>query len=129
MMFLERNREQPGRLGDISFSSAGNLIDAVQMKEPADFVGIRPVKSEELDSRRDHLIAMAVQHRMDQHIAGCCGYPAGVSGLLEAAGQHNRRVGMQVAMPRQAEALRHNFYARAYVTKMRNLNCWPHVIG
>ena len=97
------------------------------MEKAAYFVGSRPVKPDQLDSRRDHLIAMAVQHRMNEHIPCRCGYPAGVSGLLEAAGQYNRRVGVQVAMPRQAEPVRQDFYACPYVTKMGTLKRWPHV--
>jgi hypothetical protein len=51
-----------------------------------------------------HVILMAVQRGMDQHIARCCAYAPNIPGFLKGAGQHNRGIRVQMAVARQAEA-------------------------
>jgi hypothetical protein len=94
------------RFTEILFGSSRNLVDLVQVIEPTDTRFIGPVKPDQLDTRRDHLISMAVQGGVDQHIASSCLYAPVVSGFLEAACQYNGRIGVKMPMPRQAKAAR-----------------------
>ena len=74
------------------------------MIEAAKSAGIRPVQPDQRNPCGDHPIRMAVQRRMNQHIAGPGECTPNVARFLEAARQHYRRIGAQMAMPRQAEA-------------------------
>jgi len=94
------------RFTEILFGSSCNLVDLVQVIEPTDTGFIGPVKPDQLDTCRDHLISMAVQGGVDQYIASSCLYPPVISGFLEAACQDNGRIGVKVPVPRQAEAAR-----------------------
>jgi hypothetical protein len=46
---------------DILFGSSSNCVDVIETIEPANSGGIRPVQSNQLESRGDHLIPMAVE--------------------------------------------------------------------
>src|SRR5215468_9930297 len=97
---------------EILFGSSRNLVDLVQMIEPTNASFIGPLKPDQLDAGRDHLISMTVQGGMDQHVACSCLNAPVVSGFLKAACQYNCRVGVKMLMPRQAETARQRLYTR-----------------
>lgn len=115
------------RFTEILFGSARNLVDLVQVIEPPDTRFIEPVKPDQLDTGRDHLISMAVQGGVDQHIASSCLYASVISGLLEAACQYNSRVGVKMPMPRQAEATRQGLQTRRDAPKTRIVDRYRHI--
>jgi len=82
------------RFNNVLFGGTGNSTHVIQMIEPTSATCVRPVKPDEFDSRRDHLVSMAIQSSMDKDISGCGPYPAVVSGFLEASRQHNRCIGV-----------------------------------
>lgn len=81
-----------------------------------------PFQSYQLDAGRDHSIRVAVERGVNQDIAGCGAYAPGVARLLEAARQHDRGIGAQMAMPRQAEAGTKSFYSMLDAAKIGSLN-------
>ena len=105
------------RFIEIFFGSSRNLVDLVQMIEPPNASFIGPLKPDQLDARRDHLISMAVQGGVDQHVASSCLNAPVVSGFLEAACEYNGRIGVKMPMPRQAEAARQRLYAWGNASK------------
>ena len=106
-----RELEQKGGLRDVLFSKMRQFVEFLQMIEPGGSVGIRPLQPDQLDAGGDHLIRVAIHRGMDQQITGGRADTARVAGFLKAAAQDDRRIGAQMAMPRQAEAARQGLYS------------------
>lgn len=67
------------RLNYILFRSSSDLVHVAQTIQPAIATHIRPVKSYEFYSGRHHLISMAIQSGVNEHVSCTCQYPAVVS--------------------------------------------------
>lgn len=115
------------RFMEVLFGSSRNLVDLVQMIEPTNASFLGPLKPDQLDTGRDHLISMAVQGGVDQHVARSCLNTPVVSGFLKAACQHNCRIGVKMLMPRQAETAGQRLYTRGNASKSRVVGRWRHV--
>jgi hypothetical protein len=107
------------RFLEIFFGSSRNLIDFIQMIEPTNTRFVGPLKPDQFDSRRDHLISMAVQGGVDQDVASSCLNAPVVSGFVEVACQHHCGIGVKVAMPGQAETARQRLYPWCNAPKPR----------
>src|SRR5262249_8994440 len=107
------------RFTEILFGSSRNLVDLVQMIEPTNTSFLGPLKPDQLDAGRNHLIFVAVQSGVDQHVASSCLDTPVVSGFFKAACQYNCRIGVKMLMPRQAETARQCFDTRGNASKPR----------
>jgi hypothetical protein len=74
---------------DILFSSSCKLVHVVQIIKATSSGVIRPANPNQLESCRDHEIPVAIQSRVDKHIASRRAYTTVISRFLEAASQHN----------------------------------------
>lgn len=115
------------RFDDIFFRSVSKFVHVLQMVEPANAARIRPLKPDQLDSCGNHLIPVAVESRVDKDIARGGAYSAVISRLFKAASQHNRGIGAQMPMTRQAEAAGQRVYSGSDVPKARAVDLWCHV--
>jgi len=104
---------------EILFGGLRNQIDVVQMIEPTHPSLIMPGKPDQLDPRRNHLISVAVEGWVDQHIASSRLDTPVISRFDEAARQYHRCIGMKMPMPRQAEAAWQRLYTRRDAAKTR----------
>lgn len=117
--FSQSAFQQQRRFSNVLFGSSRQFIDVVQVIEPANSAGIRPVEPYQFNPGRYHPIRMTIHRRMNQYIARRGVYAATVARFLEAAGQDDRRISAQVAMPRQAEAAWQGFDSRCDAAKVR----------
>jgi hypothetical protein len=113
-------------LRDILFGNSRDFVDFIQTIEAAATL-VRPIKPDQLHSRRHHPISVAIKTRVDQHITRSGLYAAVVSRFLETASQHNACIGVQVPMPGQVEAAGQGFYSWRDMPKPRIVDREPHV--
>ena len=125
--FSQSAFQQQRRFSNVLFGSSRQFIDTVQVIEPANSAGIRPVEPYQLNPGRYHPVCMTIHRRMNQYIPRRGVYAAAVTRFLEAARQNHRRIRAQVAMPRQAEAAGQGFDSRCDAAKVRVVDRRRHV--
>jgi hypothetical protein len=121
-MFRRKNvlQEKPG-MPSIFLGRSRYFVHFFQTIKPAHSADIYPMQPYQPDARRNHLISMAIERRMNKHIARSCAYPSEITGLFKAAGENDRGVSVEMPMTRQTEASGKSFDSRSHAAKLQYL--------